>query len=594
MTIRRLPDILVNRIAAGEVVERPAAAAKELVENAIDAGATRIDVAIRDGGRSFLLVSDNGCGMDAADLALAIERHATSKLQDDDLTHIMSLGFRGEALPSIAAVSRMSIATRRRGDKTGWNILIEGGKAGEVMPSGHPQGTRVEVRDLFFATPARLKFLKSVRTESLHVRDTIERLAMAYPDIGFTFTDDDRTVLRLDPGPDAGPESRLLRLSALMGREFRDAAIPVFVEREDARLSGHIGLPTLNKPTGQNIFLFVNGRPVRDRLLIGALRAGYADVLAHDRHPMAALFLDLPAEDVDVNVHPAKTEVRFRDSNGIRSLLVSGIRHTLADAGHRTAPSLSNDVLSAFRPQSGIPEEARHFPSASGMAAPMRAQAAFAPLQGQLPPQARTETPQNPETLADHPLGAAVAQVHNTFIVSQTADGLVITDQHAAHERLTYERIKAALDAGGVARQTLLLPEVVDMPEADAQRIADRTDELARLGLVIEPFGPASVLVREIPALLGQSDIQGLVRDIADELSEAPQESLLKGRLMAICSRMSCHGSVRAGRKLAIPEMNALLRQMEDAAFSGQCNHGRPTHIALKLSDIERLFGRRK
>lgn len=440
-----------------------------------------------------------------------------------------------------------------------------------------------------FSPPARLKFLKTVRTEALHVRDVLERLAMAYPDISFTFTDDDRTVMRLEGVQGELLESRLLRLGAVMGKDFSPAALAVHAERENARLSGYVGLPTLNRPTAQHQFLFVNGRPVRDRLLLGALRAAYADVLAHDRHPMAALFLDMPAEDVDVNVHPAKTEVRFRDANGIRSFLVSSIRKTLAEAGHRTAPALAGGTLRSFRPQA-MPPRTQPIPhELSDTALAFRSPSMLPQAQ----PMARAE--EAPDMGAEsHPLGAAVAQVHNTFIVSQTGDGLVITDQHAAHERLTYEKIKAALAGSGVARQALLLPEVIDLPAADAERLFMRQEELLQLGLAVEPFGPASVLVREIPALLGQADVKGLIRDIADELSENPQESLLKGSLHAICSRMSCHGSVRAGRRLSLAEMNALLRQMEDAAFTGQCNHGRPTHISLRLSDIERLFGRRK
>jgi DNA mismatch repair protein MutL len=620
MPIRRLPETLVNRIAAGEVVERPAAAVKELVENAIDAGAKRIDIVVRDGGRTLIAVTDDGCGMGPDELALAVERHATSKLPDDDLLHIRTLGFRGEALPSIGAVSRLTLTSRVRDADSAWEIAVEGGAVAPVSPAAHPPGTRVEVRDLFYATPARLKFLKQARTEFEHVSDTVERLAMAHPGISFTLTDGGRGGLRL-PAAEGG---RLDRLGALMGGEFADNSAPVEAEREGTRLTGHIGLPTLNRPTARHQYLFVNGRPVRDRLLVGAVRAAYADLLARDRHPMLALFLEIEPREVDVNVHPAKAEVRFRDAQLVRGLIVGALRHTLSQAGHRASSSVATATLDSFRPDglgpsAGLPQSGRQssFSMGSSWGRPSthvprglaETAAAFqAPLPDRAslladlaaPPQARpagqtAETGGSAEAEAEaFPLGAARAQLHNTYIVAQTGDGLVIVDQHAAHERLVYERMKEAFIAGGVRRQGLLIPEVVELDEPSAARLVARDDELAELGLVLEGFGPGCVVVREAPALLGaKADIAGLVRDLADELAELDEALSLRERLDAVCSSMACHGSVRAGRPMNLQEMNALLRQMEATPNSGQCNHGRPTYVELKLSDVERLFGRR-
>ncbi len=614
MPIRVLPPTVVNRIAAGEVVERPASAVKELVENAIDAGATRIEVTLRDGGRSLISVSDDGGGMGAEELALAVERHATSKLPDDDLTHIATLGFRGEALPSIGAVGRLTITSRRVGSDSAWTLTVEGGAKGAVQPAALGPGTRVELRDLFYATPARLKFLKAARTEVDHVEDAINRLAMAHPAIGFTLVNDERPVLRLGAatGPWVKPgdllsdaaAARLARLAQVMGRDFADNALVLDVVREGVRLTGHIGLPTLNRATSAQQYLFVNGRPVRDRLLHGAVRGAYQDFLARDRHPLVALFLEVPAEAVDVNVHPAKAEVRFRDAGLVRGLIVGACKHALAEAGHRAATTVATAALGSFRPavtaSSWRPSAA--LPRGFGeMAA-----AAYAPLEespelrGVLAPAARAATVEpvipgfNPGTAAaNYPLGAARAQLHETYIVAQTADGIVIVDQHAAHERLVYERMKQALAARGIERQALLIPEIVELEGAAADRLVARRDELAELGLVIEAFGPGAIVVREVPALLGVADVKGLVRDLADELAEFGQALSLKERLEEICGTMACHGSVRAGRLLTAAEMNALLREMEATPHSGQCNHGRPTYVELKLADIERLFGRR-
>jgi DNA mismatch repair protein MutL len=602
MPIRVLPPTVVNRIAAGEVVERPASAVKELVENAIDAGATRIEVTLRDGGRSLISVVDDGCGMSAEELALAVERHATSKLPDDDLTHIATLGFRGEALPSIGAVGRLTITSRRAGSDSAWTLAVEGGAKGAVQPAALAPGTRVELRDLFYATPARLKFLKAVRTEVDHVEDAINRLAMAHPEIAFTLTDDTKTVLRLgaataDLLSDAAA-ARLARLAQVMGRDFADNALQLDVVREGVRLTGHIGLPTLNRATSAQQYLFVNGRPVRDRLLHGAVRGAYQDFLARDRHPLVALFVELPADAVDVNVHPAKAEVRFRDAGLVRGLIVGACKHALAEAGHRAATTVATAALGSFRPAT-TPSGWR--PSAAlprGFAE--TAAAAYAPLdggpqlQGVLAPAARAAMPEPTNGAAsDYPLGAARAQLHETYIVAQTADGIVIVDQHAAHERLVYERMKHELAARGIERQALLIPEIVELDGAAADRLIARRDQLAELGLVIEAFGPGAVVVREVPALLGVADVKGLVRDLADELAEFGQALSLKERLEEICGTMACHGSVRAGRLLTAAEMNALLREMEATPHSGQCNHGRPTYVELKLADIERLFGRR-
>jgi len=606
MPIRVLPPTIVNRIAAGEVIERPASAVKELVENAIDAGATRIDVSLRDGGRSLIAVADDGCGMSAAELALAVERHATSKLPGDDLTHIATLGFRGEALPSIGAVGRLAIASRQAGSDSGWSLSIEGGAKGQPQPAALGQGTRVELRDLFYATPARLKFLKAPRTELDHVEDVIKRLAMAHPAIAFSLSDDTKPVLRLQAAADLlgdAAGARLSRLAQVMGRDFADNALAIDVTREGVRLTGHIGLPTLNRGTAAHQYLFANGRPVRDRLLQGAVRGAYQDFLARDRHPLVALFVGLPAEAVDVNVHPAKAEVRFRDAGLVRGLIVGACKHALAEAGHRAATTVATAALGSFRPgaapSSWRPTAAlpRGFAEAAAAAyAPL--DAAVAALASELPGVVTPTAPAIAAESADaaattHPLGAARAQVHETYIVAQTADGIVIVDQHAAHERLVYEKMKAALAARGIERQALLIPEIVELDGPAADRLLARRDELAELGLVLEAFGAGAVVVREVPALLGAADVKGLVRDLADELAEFGQALSLKEGLEEICGTLACHGSVRAGRRLTAAEMNALLREMEATPHSGQCNHGRPTYVELKLADIERLFGRR-
>ena len=602
MPIQRLPLELINRIAAGEVVERPASAVKELIDNALDAGARRIEVQADGGGLGRILVADDGAGIPRAELPLALERHATSKLAAKadggfDLLRIATLGFRGEALPSIGSVARLTIASRAAGAADAFAIRVDGGAAGPVAPSAFPgpHGARVEARDLFYATPARLKFMKSERAEAMAIAEEVRRAAMANPAVEFSLDLDGRRALRL-PAEAADDAGRLARLSAILGRDFAANALAVDQEREGVRLTGYAGLPTYNRGNAAHQYLFVNGRPVRDKLLHGALRAAYADFLARDRHPAAALYLDLEPTQVDVNVHPAKAEVRFRDPGLVRGLIIGALRHGLAGVGHRASTTVATAALGSFRPgasaagysawRSGGWTPTADLPGLAGVSARAEPDFSF-----DAPAQARVEVAEGEE--AEFPLGAARAQVHGTYIVAQTRDGVVIVDQHAAHERLVYETMKAQMAAGGVARQVLLLPEVVELDPAEAERIGARIEELAALGLVIEPFGPGAVLVRETPALLGETDAAALVRDIADDLAEHGAALALGERLAEVCSTMACHGSVRAGRRLNAHEMNALLRQMEATPHSGQCNHGRPTYVELKLADIERLFGRR-
>ncbi len=590
------------------MVERPAAAAKELIENAIDAGATRIDIAAAGGGADLLLVEDDGVGMSAEDLKIAIERHATSKLPvaarengdvEDDLSHIVTLGFRGEALPSIGAVARLSLVSRRM-DGEAAEIKVDGGAVAGPMPAAFlgsgQHGTRAEVRELFYATPARLKFLKSARSEELALTDMVKRLAMARPDIGFTLTLDGRRAVDLAAEPDL-MDGRLPRLSRIMGRDFGDNAVRVEAAREGVQLSGYAGLPTYNRANAAMQFLFVNGRPVRDKLLVGAVRGAYADFLARDRHPALALFIDCDPVLVDVNVHPAKTEVRFRDGGLVRGLIVGALKQALAGAGQRASTTVAGAALHAFRPeappQSAFQRQAPEF-RAPGLETALLAREPAPLFHDDVTPvlSARVEAEAAAEA-ADYPLGVARAQLHETYVVAQTADGIVIVDQHAAHERLVYERMKQALALGPVARQPLLIPEVVDLDPSEVVRVMSRAGELAELGLVIEEFGPDAVVVREVPAMLGRLDVKGLVRDLADDIAETGKALSLKERLEAVSGTLACHMSVRAGRRLNADEMNALLREMEATPHSGQCNHGRPTYVALKLSDIERLFGRR-
>ena len=617
--IRRLPPDAVNRIAAGEVVERPAAAVKELVENALDAGARQIAVSIENGGLKRLVVEDDGCGMDEADLLAALDRHATSKLAPGpdgriDLLNIHTMGFRGEALPSIGSVSRMTLTSRAPGCETA-EVFVEGGRIEGPKPAPwtgrSDSGTRIEVRDIFFATPARLKFMKSERAETLAVTDAVKRLAMSRADVGFSLESNGRSVFRHAAEAGDAAQARLARLGAIMGREFRENAIGIEAERDGVTVSGFAGLPTLNRGNAQMQFLFVNGRPVKDRMLNGVIRAAYQDFLARDRHPMAALFVDLDAEWVDVNVHPAKTEVRFRDAGNVRGLIIGALRHSLAAAGHRASTTVAGFALGRAQPERTPEAETRsiwerpepappHLPQGrlqgdysprGGFSAPPRP--AYAP-EPDAAPTARIEPDPAPGAPGqDYPLGVARAQLHETYIVAQTADGIVIVDQHAAHERLVYEDMKRQMAAGGVRRQALLIPDVVELTEEEAARVLERAGELAELGLEIEPFGAGAVCVRATPALFGQMDAAGLIRDLADDFAEYEAGLALKERFEEVMGNMACRGSVRAGRRLTGEEMNALLRQMEATPHSGQCNHGRPTYVELKLADVERLFGRR-
>ncbi|GAA0529104.1 DNA mismatch repair protein MutL [Rhizomicrobium palustre] len=598
MKIRRLTEGTINRIAAGEVVERPASAVKELVENALDAGATAISVSVSNGGADLILVEDNGEGMGAEDLMLAIERHATSKLKDDDLSHIFTMGFRGEALPSIGAVAHLAITSRSK-ESEAHTVEVHGGAMDGPRPAGYlssgQSGTRVDVRELFYATPARLKFMKSARAEDMATSDVIKRLAMARPDVAFTLTVDGRTALDL-PAESELFEGRLKRLARIMGKEFAANALPIETGREGLKLIGFAGLPTYNRGNAQMQFLFVNGRPVRDKLLVGAVRGAYADFLARDRHPALALFLECDPAFVDVNVHPAKTEVRFRDAGLVRGMIVSALKHAIQQAGHQASTTVASDALSALKPERF---EAPAYYQPSFSPAPYRAPSAFdvsREYQAPFAPAARVEAEtiaEPPPQVVATPLGAARAQLHETYIVAQTADGIVIVDQHAAHERLTYERMKKQMEEGGIARQPLLVPEVVDLDPSEVDRVAARADELAELGLVVEAFGPDAILVRETPAMLGQMDVKGLIRDLADDLAETGSAHSLKERMEEVAGTLACHTSVRAGRRLTAEEMNALLREMEKTPHSGQCNHGRPTYVELKLADIEKLFGRR-
>jgi DNA mismatch repair protein MutL len=602
MTIRRLPEHVVNRIAAGEVIERPASAVKELVENSLDAGASSIEVTVRDGGKSLITVTDDGAGMAPDELRLAVERHATSKLPEDDLDHIQTLGFRGEALPSIGSVGRLALTSRAVGADTAWRLTVDGGDIGELAPAALLKGTRIELRDLFYATPARLKFLRADRTESSQISDAISRLAMARPDVFFTLIDGERMKIKLEAAQGELLDARLCRLGGVMGKEFTKNALPIAAEREGIRLTGYAGLPTLNRGNAQLQFLFVNGRSVKDRLLFGAVRGAYQDFLARDRHPLVALFLNIDPVLVDVNVHPAKAEVRFREAGVVRGLIVGALRHSLAEAGHRASTSVATAALGAIQPGAqlgpalpfghGYPQRPT-YPSSGLSDSAAIFQAPIGTTEGLAPTAPPTAQHNDADGTEAYPLGAARAQVHETYIVAQTGDGIVIVDQHAAHERLIYERMKEALSNTGVRKQGLLIPEVVELAEDEVDRLVTRTAEFSELGLVLEGFGPGAVVVREVPALLGQVDVQGLIRDLADELAELGDSYRLKERLEDVCGTMACHGSVRSGRRLNGDEMNSLLRQMEATPHSGQCNHGRPTYVELKLSDIERLFGRR-
>jgi len=642
-----LSPVTINRIAAGEVIERPAAAVKELVENALDAGSSSIQVALEQGGRNLISITDNGNGMTQEELNLCVERHATSKLPDDNLLNIEHFGFRGEALPSIGAVGRLCITSKHATEETAWQIRVDGGEKHPLTPAALHNGTRVELRDLFFATPARLKFLKTERTEQQHTVDMLQRLAMAHPEAGFSLTSDGKTLFDYPAEDGDIHQARLSRLARVMGKEFASNALPIDSQRGELQLSGYAAVPTLNRSTGSEQYLFVNNRPVRDRLLLGAVRGAYQDFLARNRHPIVALFVQVPMDDVDVNVHPAKAEVRFRDSNAIRGLIVSALKHAIADAGHRASTSVADEALARITPHIAPPTPrgtgytpvmnssnhnvsaaiSRHqYPSNSGAspqalaenqlgfntASPSfnttspKVEALFSSQE--TPPSARSSndsynhdsytnnfiSPNVSPQEDSYPLGAAHCQLHETYIISQTQNSIIIVDQHAAHERIVYEKMKQYLAQGSVKRQPLLIPEIVEMTSGDITRLLEHQESLHQNGLIFESFGDKAISIQEVPALLGDCDIKGLMHDLANDISEHGETLSLAERLEDICGTIACHGSIRAGRQLNIPEMNALLRDMESTPHSGQCNHGRPTYVELKLSDVEKLFGRRE
>ena len=619
MAVRRLDPVLIDRIAAGEVVERPASAAKELIENALDAGATLIEVVIAQGGRSLIRVTDNGQGMGPDDLALCIERHATSKLPDGNLFSIQTLGFRGEALPSIGSVARLSIKSRRADDPQGMMIVVDGGVVAPLRPVPMMQGTQVEVEDLFYATPARLKFLKTDRTEASAIADLMKRVALAHPNVRFCLAGDHVPLLDYAVAKTSDPDQAWAeRVAQVLGQSFVSNAIAFFADYPDVCVRGFAGLATAHRPTAAGLFLYVNGRPVRDRLLLGAVKGAYADLLPPGRHPAGVVFIDVPPSLVDVNVHPAKSEVRFRESGGVRSALVGALKQALGAAGPRTSSTLGTRTLDALRPVSAsrpLDWDWRQSPAApqggmpggmqEGVQAPLYGMAENTPARFEaMPPMARLYAADPaPQSFApsgtqagdeaSHPLGAACAQIHDTYILAQTQDGLVVVDQHAAHERLVYERLKHERAMQAVKRQLLLIPEIVELDPVEASRLVEKADLLAEFGLVVEAFGPGAVAVVEVPAAIAGGRIAALIRDLCDTLEEWGSAGALEKRLDHVLATFACHHSVRAGRRLRPEEMNALLREMEATPFSGQCNHGRPTYVELKLKDIERLFGRR-
>ena len=625
MRIRHLPDYLVNQIAAGEVIERPSAAVKELVENAIDAGASQIEIDIRDGGKSLIVIRDNGHGMASEELEAAIERHATSKLPDDDLVNITHLGFRGEALPAIGSVSRLNIKSKTADDAQAWEISVHGGKKQNILPTAHNQGTTIEVRDLFYATPARLKFLKTDRAEYAAVKDTITRIAMAFPGIGFKLSHDGAVKLHLPPEQGNLLDQRRERLSAILGKEFGDNALLVTAARQGIKISGHTSLPTLSRGTNQHQYLFINGRPVKDRMLLGCVRAAYMDVLHHRRHPLVALFIDLPPEMVDVNVHPAKAEVRFRDAGLVRGLIISALKHALLAGGQTTSSTLSTRTLGKMHAQNNnplpmgrgaspaVPRSFINVPNAQALGQysyghlAEKSQEFYAPLDRPVnrplenfEPSARAENiPLGAPEIESHlpekfPLGAARAQIHENYIIAQSTEGLIIVDQHAAHERLVYERFKAQMAEGKIESQGLLVPEIIDLEDTQISLLMEHQQTLQTLGLEVEAFGSGSIAVQAIPAIMSdKANIKALIHDIIDEISEHDTAEKLQKSIHEILSTMACHGSIRSGRRMNADEMNALLRQMEQTPKSAQCNHGRPTFIKLELKDIEKLFGRR-
>ena len=610
MAVRRLDPVLIDRIAAGEVVERPASATKELIENALDAGATMIEVVIANGGRSLIRVTDNGIGMGPDDLALCIERHATSKLPDGNLFSIDTLGFRGEALPSIGSVARLTIKSRRADDQQAMMIVVDGGAVAPLRPVAFNTGTQVEVADLFYATPARLKFLKTDRAEATAIADLVKRIALAHPHVHFALAGDQVPLLDYPASKNADADvARQERVTQVLGKSFIQNAVPLEAHYQDVGLTGFAGLATAHRPNAAGLYLYVNGRPVRDRLILGAVKGAYTDLLPAGRHPAGVLFLEVPPQLVDVNVHPAKSEVRFRDSGSVRAVVVGTIKRALGEAGHRASATVGTRTLDALRSGLGA-QPPMNWDWRQSPSAPEGSSTDFAPgfadnVQArfdEMPPVARMHgqnltggygSIHDPLPQDDHPLGAARAQIHDTYILAQTQDGLVIVDQHAAHERLVYERLKNERALHAVKRQLLLIPQIIDLDPVEAARLIEKAEILAELGLVIEAFGPGAVAVVEVPAALAGGNIAALIRDLCDTLEEWGSTQALEKRLDHVLATFACHHSVRAGRRLRPEEMNALLREMEATPFSGQCNHGRPTYVELKLKDIERLFGRR-
>lgn len=609
MTIRRLSDTLVNQIAAGEVVERPSSVIKELVENAIDAGASRIEIATASGGKALLRVIDNGCGMDRDELKLAIERHCTSKVKDR-LDEISSLGFRGEALPSIGSVAKLNIRSRTAGSANGFEIEVSGGNVSDIRPKATNIGTLVEVRDLFFATPARLKFLKTDRAENTAITDVIRRIAIAFPQVHFTLSGADRANVEFK----STGEDQLARIAQVLGREFADNTIELDALRENISLGGYIGVPTYNRANSLHQFAYVNGRPIQDKLVLSALRGAYSDRIPRGRYPVAVLFISLDPALVDVNVHPAKADVRFRDPQLVRGLIFGAIRQALGVDGDRASSTATSDMVSAFKvegsqgPDMGQPfaqpwqnRDYRHQPTSdwNEQSSPSRPIAGGfsdnpqALFEATSVPSARMEPQQDDQPFRLNKLGAARAQIHENYILSQTENGMIIVDQHAAHERIVYERMKKALYEGNVAAQVLLIPQIVDMTEDECNRLMQFAEDFSKLGLTIERFGAGAIAIRETPAILGETDAAGLVKQLSDEIAEWNDGSGLSQKLEAVASTMACHGSVRSGRRMRAEEMNSLLRQMEETPGSGQCNHGRPTYIELGLDEIEKLFSRR-
>jgi len=609
MSIRVLPNNLINQIAAGEVVERPSSVVKELVENSIDAGSTKIDVILIDGGKNLISISDNGCGMDHEDLSLCVERHATSKLSDDDLFKIQFMGFRGEALPSISSVSRTTIVTRTKTAENAWKLEVNNGEKSEIMPASHPCGTKIEVRDLFYSTPARLKFLKTDRTEIGYCSDILKRIAMANPHIAFSLADEKGKRLSLNANQGDLFDSRLKRLSNILGKDFADNSVLIEAERGTVKITGYTSLPTLNRGNSLGQFLFVNNRPVRDKLLLGAIKGAYQDFLAHSRYPLCALFFEVDPIFVDVNVHPAKSEVRFRDAALVRGLLVSAIKNALISAGHKSSNTLAVETLATIDRNIDAPQQTlrEHASNSWNQPSPQfnhaNNQSGFIP---ELANNFSVKDDYNNQTINSfskseeikesdiqkYPLGFAKAQFHNTYIISQNEESIVITDQHAAHERIVYEKMKDNIEKGGAQTQMLLIPEVVELQDDDIDRLMKSSEEFKKLGLSIEEFGQGAIIVRETPALLGECDTKKLIKDLAEDLAEWGENLSLTDKLQHVCATISCHGSVRSGRKLNLDEMNTLLRQMEDTPHSGQCNHGRPTYVELKIRDFEKLFGR--